>query len=313
MANTGRDFTGCARATAVGWGGVPLFASLQLVAKCRCRWQCHRNPNPRPLPLLPLGSPLPPPSSPGVVVYFHSALSPVLCLLPLSPWSSSRSTASSAEIEPRLRGAREQGLCSRLIFQPVHWLPWTSTCALCLRLATPSSSFSLRQRPTLEIPNDDNPLRGGIWETAGTLRRIRRLRVLARPRASVLSIHAEIWKNRSKRIVGHLVHAYRGFIGPGTTGAPRRASPGKYIHVHTYFRSDRTHGLSGPAIICICAYTQYESVLLPTAKFPPFLPGSRSALFFLAFVTSFFLLFSLLPVVFSSLVSRRTVVSSSLS
>lgn len=34
-----------------------------------------------------------------------------------------RSTASGAEIEPRLRGAREQGLCSRLIFQPVHWLP----------------------------------------------------------------------------------------------------------------------------------------------------------------------------------------------
>lgn len=137
--------------------------------------------------------------------------------------------------------------------------------------------------------------------------------MLARQRASVLSIHAEIWKNRSKRIVGHLVHAYRGFIGPGTTGAPRRASPRKYIHVHTYFRSDRTHGLSGPAIICICAYTQYESVLLPTAKFPPFLPGSRSALFFLAFVTSFFLLFSLLPVVFSPLVSRRAVVSSSLS
>lgn len=117
------------------WGGrgVPLFASLQLVAKCRCRRQCHRNPNPRPLSLLSLGSLLPPSSSPGVVVYFHSAPSPVLCLLPLSPWSSSRSTASSAEIEPRLRGAREQGLCSRLIFQPVHWLPWTSTCALCLR------------------------------------------------------------------------------------------------------------------------------------------------------------------------------------
>ena len=78
--------------------------------------------------------------------------------------------------------------------------------------------------------------------------------------------------------------------------------------MHTYFRSDRTRGLSGPTIICICAYTQCERILIPTAKFfPLFVSHPRLALSFLPFVTPFssrafsFFLFSLfLPSFFFS-------------
>ena len=74
--------------------------------------------------------------------------------------------------------------------------------------------------------------------------------------------------------------------------------------MHTYFRSDRTRGLSGPTIICICAYTQCERILIPTAKFfPLFVSHPRLALSFLPFFHSLLLFLLVLFLSFSFLFS----------
>ena len=168
--------------------------------------------------------------------------------------------------------------------------------------ASPSNSRHRRrsryvERPTLEIPNDDNPLRaeggeGRVWRTRS--RRIERSKKEeGRPAITKMYRYTRKYRkiDRSQEHTNAPVTWCTRIVllyGQDEPEAPRKYTR---ICIHIFVPIERAWP-SGPTIICICAYTQCERILIPTAKFLPlFVPRPRLSLLSFFHSSLLFLLF----------------------